>query len=101
MGFISQFGECLQAMLENNPQHRPTVSVLRGLFASYCLILYTSVPENSYDVESIPPYDTWKEWIRGDIQDHQSSLADAINWYKLHRGTESVLRLLEVFIEIP
>ena len=75
--------------------------MLRSLFESYCLILYPSVPETSDDVESIPPYDIWKEWIREDIRVHQNVLADAVNWYKLHRGTESIFRLLEVFIQIP
>ena len=80
-------------MLKNDSRQRPTVSTLRNLFESYCLILYPSVPETSDDVENIPPYDTWKEWIREDIQDHQNVFADVINWYELNRGTESVLRL--------
>lgn len=88
-------------MLENDSQRRPTVSVLRNLFESYCLILYPSVQGISDDVESIPLYDAWKEWIKEDTQDHQSVLANAINWYTLNRGTESVLRLLEVFVKIP
>ena len=99
--FTSHFDECLHEMLENDSQQRSTVSALRSLFDSYCLILYPSVPETSDDVESIPSYDIWKEWIREDVQDRQSILADAINWYELNRGTESVLRLLEVFITIP
>jgi hypothetical protein len=88
-------------MLENDCEQRPTVSMLRSLFESYCLILYPSLRETSGDVESIPPYDKWKEWIREDIQDRQSVLADAINWYKLNRGTGSVLRLLEVSLQFP
>ena len=99
--FTSHFDECLHEILENDPQQRHTVSALGSLFDSYCLILYPSVPETSDDVESIPPYDIWKERIREDVQDRQRVLADAINWYEFNRGTESILRLLGVFITIP
>ena len=56
--FTSHFNEYLHEMLENDSQQRSTISVLQSLFESYCLILYSSIPETLYDVVSIPPYDT-------------------------------------------
>lgn len=99
--FESHFEEFLGEILERDPQKRPKVSTLRILFESYCLILSPSIVKASDDVESIPPYNIWKELIRVSAQDDEVVLSGLVNWYESNRGNETMIRLLEVLIIIP
>lgn len=99
--FTSHFDECLYEMLENDSQWWFIISILRNLFESYYLILYSSISEISDDIENIFQYDIWKEWIKEDVQDYQNIFIDVINWYELNWEIEFILRLLKIFIIIP